>query len=204
MIPGLATIDSVKPRSTQRKNSAVTRTSQSAGRSDYRALSGGIAAVLAEQICQTVSGKFSCTEISQTLSAEFVICGTASHKSAATRKLPTASAKSPVPISATLSRKSTGESQRDSASKPKVARNELPWVSASHVNNPNGVAAQRENRGTTPLGLKTFTTSTQGSSCLATLGWMTQSRWDCRSQKTSRSASDPLLEINQQAARTRK
>jgi predicted nuclease of restriction endonuclease-like (RecB) superfamily len=38
----------VKPRSTQRKKSAVARASQGAGRSDYRAWSGGIAALLAE------------------------------------------------------------------------------------------------------------------------------------------------------------
>ena len=38
----------MKPRSTQRKKSAVARASQSAGRSDYRAWSGGIAALLAE------------------------------------------------------------------------------------------------------------------------------------------------------------
>ena len=174
---------------TQRKNSAVARASQSAGRSNYRAWSGGIAALLAERICQTVS-----------------------HKSADDQKLPTPAAKSPVPISATLSRKSVGqkfatasrissagralhlnalcpalgnsngESQRDSGSKPKVARNELPWVSAAHVNNPNGVVARRRKRGATPLGLRTFTATTQGSSCLATLGWMTQSLWDCSSK----------------------
>ena len=33
---------------------------------------------------------------------------------------------------------------------------------------------------TSPLGLKTFSRPTQGSSCLATLGWRTQPRWDCR------------------------
>ena len=38
----------MKTSSTQRKNSAVARASQSAGRSDYRAWSGGIAALLAE------------------------------------------------------------------------------------------------------------------------------------------------------------
>jgi Uncharacterized conserved protein len=38
----------VKPRSTQRKNSAVARASHSAGRSNYRAWSGGIAALLEE------------------------------------------------------------------------------------------------------------------------------------------------------------
>jgi predicted nuclease of restriction endonuclease-like (RecB) superfamily len=38
----------VKPRSTQRKNSAAARASHSAGRTNYRAWSGGIAALLAE------------------------------------------------------------------------------------------------------------------------------------------------------------
>src|SRR5205809_5832727 len=32
------------------------------------------------------------------------------------------------------------ESQRDSAIKPRVARNELPWVRGAQNNNPNGVA----------------------------------------------------------------
>lgn len=171
----------MKTRSTQRKNSAVARASHSAGRSNYRAWSGGIAALLAEarrqsaravnailtatyweigrrivefvqqgetraeygdevlgklsrdltkkfgrgfsrqtlqqmrqfyifnppeKICQTLSGKSSAEQISQTLSAKLEICGTASHKSAEAGKLPTASAKSLVPISATPSRKS--------------------------------------------------------------------------------------------------
>ena len=199
----------MKTRSTQRKKSAVARASQSAGRSDYRAWSGGIAALLAEArrqsarsvnailtatywkigrrivefvqqgetraeygdvvlkrlshdltkqfgrgfshrnldqmrlfhlqhpaqeisqtlsakfsrqgltaffqtvsekfllptICQTVSDKSFSKQISQTLSAELEICETASHKSADAGKLPTASAKSLVPISATLSLK---------------------------------------------------------------------------------------------------
>ena len=206
----------MKPRSTQRKKSAVARASQSAGRSDYRAWSGGIAALLEEQICPTVSGKSSGEHISQTASAEFEICGTASHKTADAQKLPTPLAKSPVPISATLSRKSTGpiyetpsrnsyvglafgdfngESQRDSGLKPKVARNELPWVSISHVNNPNGVVARRRKRGATPLGLRTFTATTQGSSFLATLGWMTQSRWDCRGQTIFRTAPSSFLQL---------
>src|SRR5439155_26627513 len=33
------------------------------------------------------------------------------------------------------------ESQRDSDSKPRVARNELPWVRPPSSHNPNGVAA---------------------------------------------------------------
>src|SRR5258707_1226896 len=34
-----------------------------------------------------------------------------------------------------------GESQRDSATKPRVARDELPWVKWPVFHNPNGVAA---------------------------------------------------------------
>ncbi len=90
---------------------------------------------------------------------------------------------------------SNEESQRDSGLKPKVARNELPWVSASHVNNPNGVVARRRKRGATPLGLRTFTATTQGSSFLATLGWLTHSRWDCRGQMIFRTAPSSFLQL---------
>jgi hypothetical protein len=72
------------------------------------------------------------------------------------------------------------ESQRDSGSKPKVARNELPWGTGRKTNNPNGVAAERLKPDATPLGLKTIGPGTQGSSLLATLGCKTQSLWDCR------------------------
>ena len=65
---------------------------------------------------------------------------------------------------------SLAESQRDSGSKPRVARNELPWETGSQANNPNGVAARLRKRDTTPLGLKPAGAATQGSSCLATLG----------------------------------
>ena len=75
---------------------------------------------------------------------------------------------------------SNAESQRDSGSKPRVARNELPWESVPNDNNPNGVAAPQVYRGATPLGLRTFPDLPQGSSFLATLGWRPQSRWDCR------------------------
>ena len=71
------------------------------------------------------------------------------------------------------------ESQRDSDIKPKVARDELPWERSSQIYNPNGVAAVRWNRDATPLGLGIFSAVTQGSSFLATLGYVTQSRWDC-------------------------
>src|SRR5262245_16583446 len=81
------------------------------------------------------------------------------------------------------------ESQRDSGLKPRHARNELPWESVSHTHNPKGVVAGRERRGTTPLGLGTFASATQGSSCLATLGCEAQSRWDWRSGRLSLGAA---------------
>ena len=73
----------------------------------------------------------------------------------------------------------TAESQRDSGLQPRVARNELPWESRPDTDNPNGVAAPLGWRDATPLGLKNVRVPTQGSSFLATLGWRTQSRWDC-------------------------
>ena len=72
------------------------------------------------------------------------------------------------------------ESQRDSGSKPKVATEELPWETRRQGNNPNGVVAWSWIFDATPLGLKSNFTVTQGSLCLATLGSMTQSLWDCR------------------------
>ena len=73
------------------------------------------------------------------------------------------------------------ESQRDSGSKPKVARHELPWVNIGrNFLNPNGVvAALRQTQPQPRWGWLNLLRLTQGSSCLATLGWMTQSRWDC-------------------------
>ena len=75
------------------------------------------------------------------------------------------------------------ESQRDSDSKPRVASIELPWEARLTTNNANGVAACRRPGDATPLGLKSPASSTQGSSFLATLGWTTQSRWDCRTTR---------------------
>src|SRR6266576_964360 len=42
------------------------------------------------------------------------------------------------------------QSQRDCATKPRVARNELPWVWARMACNPNGVVAARNCRCTEP------------------------------------------------------
>ena len=73
------------------------------------------------------------------------------------------------------------ESQRDSAPKPRVASRELPWEKRVVSANPNGVVARWRRGDTAPLGLKIARTLTQGSLAdSATLGWRTQSLWDCR------------------------
>ena len=72
------------------------------------------------------------------------------------------------------------ESQRDSAPKPRVASRELPWEKRVVAANPNGVVV-RWRRGALSLGLEIARTLTQGSLAdSATLGWRTQSLWDCR------------------------
>jgi hypothetical protein len=75
-----------------------------------------------------------------------------------------------------------GESQRDSGSKPKVARHALPWVAGTRMfSNPNGVVAIRRAHPPQPRwGKRNFDRRTQGSAGCATLGWRTQSRWDCQ------------------------
>ena len=93
----------------------------------------------------------------------------------------------------------SAESQRDSGTKPRVARNELPWETAVTDHNPNGVAAHPRELAATPLGLKTFRFVTQGSSFLATLGWRTQSRWDC---KNADGAGSKLVSCAAEISRT--
>ena len=70
------------------------------------------------------------------------------------------------------------QSQRDCVLQPRVARNELPWVADGRVFNPNGVAARVRVRGATPVGLWVWGAVSQGSSCLATLGFVAESLWD--------------------------
>ena len=77
------------------------------------------------------------------------------------------------------------ESQRDSDPKPRVASRELPWEKRVVSANPNGVVARWRSGATTPLGLRIARTLTQGSLAdSATLGWRTQSLWDCRRPKS--------------------
>jgi len=74
---------------------------------------------------------------------------------------------------------STVESQRDSDSKPRVARHELPGVhSATRPQPQRGCAHRASPEAATPLGLAVTRPFSQGSSCLATPGWRTQSLRD--------------------------
>src|SRR6185503_12652442 len=79
--------------------------------------------------------------------------------------------------------------QRGSASKPRVARHELPWVWSANDLQPqrptaNGVApfslCPHTTWGATLSGFVIGAPVSQGSSCLATLGFETKSLWDLR------------------------
>jgi hypothetical protein len=78
----------------------------------------------------------------------------------------------------------TRESQRDSVLQPRVARNELPWVMASQPFQPQRgcgplVSFLAPNVCHNPVGVDPHdSSSTQGSSCVATLGCLAQSLWD--------------------------
>jgi dienelactone hydrolase len=76
-----------------------------------------------------------------------------------------------------LARFQTNESQGDSASKPRVAACGYPGCNVVMRTNPNGVAPNV----TQPRWgwERFFITLPQGSSCVATLGFVTQSLWDC-------------------------
>lgn len=63
---------------------------------------------------------------------------------------------------------------------PRVARIEQLWEITSREDYPNGVVARRRQDDSTPSGLKSPWQETQGSSSLATPGWVTQSLWDSR------------------------
>src|SRR5437879_986064 len=87
-----------------------------------------------------------------------------------------------------MSNKYRGESQRDYASKPRVARHELRWENVvRRLPTPTGLRPVRRARGHNPVGVVDFFLAcTQGSSFLATLGWRTQSLWDWKMRIRSR------------------
>ena len=68
------------------------------------------------------------------------------------------------------------------------ARHELPWGYGLEKQNPNGVSASVNVRRmvTTPLGLLFCAALTQGCSCLTTLGFIAESRWDSRKMNSSK------------------
>jgi len=77
-------------------------------------------------------------------------------------------------------RATCGQSQRDCVLQPRVARDELPWVSRRKLNQPQrGCGGLGNEEATTPLGLgKRRFMFTQGSSFLVTLGFGSESLWD--------------------------
>src|SRR4029434_3101513 len=79
------------------------------------------------------------------------------------------------------------QSQRDCVPKPRVARHELPWVSKKRDNQqPQRGCDQRGTftKAETPLGFCFPDPLPQGSSCLATLGFVAESRWDSGKQQS--------------------
>ena|SRR5213593_4449568 len=77
------------------------------------------------------------------------------------------------------------QSQRGCVHEPRVARNELPWVIVIYISQPQRgcgeCRAQTETEWPQPrCGWKFFADGTQGSACRATLGFVTESRWDSR------------------------
>ena len=62
---------------------------------------------------------------------------------------------------------------------PSVVRQPEPWV----VN-----AQTKSEIATTPVGLTAYTTMAQGSSCLATLGFASKSRWDSKDRSSGKLA----------------
>ena len=80
------------------------------------------------------------------------------------------------------------QSQRDCVIQPRVARNELPWVTVRMESNPNGVAARAWHPAATPLGLFSVVHISQGSSFLATLGSEQESLWDSFAEFTKDTA----------------
>jgi hypothetical protein len=75
------------------------------------------------------------------------------------------------------------QSQRDCAFQPRVARDELPWDPSQATSTPTGLCLPLGQtgvctNGATPLGLQSCPTISQGSSSLATLGFVSESLWD--------------------------
>ena len=78
------------------------------------------------------------------------------------------------------------ESQRDSETKPRVGAQRLPWGHRAVRPNPNGVTSgHRSTRPQPRWGCHLLASVSQGSSCLATLGFETESLWDSAKQRTN-------------------
>ena len=78
----------------------------------------------------------------------------------------------------TLDKPAAFQSQRDCVIQPRVARHEPHWVFVGMVFSPNGVVSRLSKPATTRLGLLACDAISQGSSCLATLGFVPEPLWD--------------------------
>src|SRR6266576_1376029 len=94
--------------------------------------------------------------------------------------------------------------QGASASSPRLARQCLPWVIVKQIINRNAGVSNVPRDGVNGKGRNrvavgdVWWTMTQGSSCLATLGFGTESRWDSRMAR----ARDGVMKSNRVRART--
>src|SRR6266550_1158465 len=80
------------------------------------------------------------------------------------------------------------KSQRDSVTKPRVGALRLPWERGpTEVSTPTGLRLSRSASSHNPFGVEILSTAiSQGSSCLATLGSIAESRWDSATNKRER------------------
>jgi hypothetical protein len=69
---------------------------------------------------------------------------------------------------------------------PGLRGTSYPGNNAGGIINPNGVASIAPRCCHNPVGVENyFASTTQGSSCLATLGFVTESRWDANQKRDS-------------------
>jgi len=84
------------------------------------------------------------------------------------------------PLSFPTSQRAVVQSQRDCVLQPRVARHELPWgFRTTRQSTPTGLWTRTPEPGRNPVGVDAILTAiSQGSSCLATLGFGAESLWD--------------------------
>src|SRR5207253_1738265 len=92
------------------------------------------------------------------------------------------------------SRAGIRESQRIPSRKPRVGAPRLPWEHRrTEISTPTGVVARGGmSLAATPLGLRSFFTPiSQGSSSLATLGFIAEARWASATKTNAKTIAEP-------------